>query len=131
MLGSKQPQILDFNLNSIPLPNTSITGAKTADEILFDLGKLHFYRTAIAFVSSISELLSEIPKKVPVHNQREWVSTSIPLNIAEGNGKFTSADRFRFFDTAPGSALVSAAALEVLVAKGLVVESKITLVEIV
>jgi four helix bundle protein len=29
-------------------------------------------------------------------------STSIPLNIAEGNGKFTGADRCRFFDNARG-----------------------------
>ncbi len=44
-------------------------------------------------------------------------STSIPLNIAEGNEKFTSPDRCRFFDNARGSALESAACLDVLVAK--------------
>jgi four helix bundle protein len=44
-------------------------------------------------------------------------STSIPLNIAEGNGKFTKPDRCRFFDNARGSALECAAALDVLVAK--------------
>ena len=42
----------------------------------------------------------------------------IPLNIAEGNRKFTKADRCRYFDNARGSALESAAALDVLVAKG-------------
>jgi four helix bundle protein len=45
-------------------------------------------------------------------------STSIVLNLAEGNGKFTSPDRCRFFDIARGSALECAAALDVLVAKG-------------
>ena len=46
--------------------------------------------------------------------------TSVPLNIAEGNGKFTSPDRCRFFDNARGSALESAACLDVMVAKGFV-----------
>ena len=44
-------------------------------------------------------------------------STSVPLNIAEGNGKFTSPDRCRFFDNARGSALESGACLDVMVAK--------------
>ena len=41
----------------------------------------------------------------------------MPLNIAEGNGKFTPKDRCRFFDIAHGSALECAAGLDVLVAK--------------
>jgi len=39
------------------------------------------------------------------------------LNIAEGNGKFTEADRCKFFDIARGSALECAACLDVLMAK--------------
>ncbi|MGA2661675.1 MAG: four helix bundle protein [Verrucomicrobiota bacterium] len=46
-------------------------------------------------------------------------STSIALNRAEGNGKFTPPDRCRFFDIARGSALECAAALDVLASKGL------------
>jgi len=53
----------------------------------------------------------------------DQASTSIPLNIAEGNGKYTSADRRRFFDTARGSALECAACLDVLVAKTIINES--------
>jgi len=52
-------------------------------------------------------------------------STSVPLNIAEGNGKFTSPDRCRFFDNARGSALESAACLDVLVAKQFVSASDV------
>ncbi len=44
-------------------------------------------------------------------------STSLALNLAEGNGKFTKPDRCRFFDISRGSALECAAALDVLVAK--------------
>jgi len=61
-------------------------------------------------------------------------STSIPLNLAEGNGKFTDADRCRFFDIARGSALECAACLDVLVAKNRIdnaVEGKAQLLRIV
>ena len=63
------------------------------------------------------ELLEGLPKSLAVTNQLDRASTSIPLNLAEGNGKFTDADRCRFFDIARGSALECAACLDVLVAK--------------
>ena len=83
----------------------------------FDHEKLDVYQESIRFVSWADELLSEIPKSFAVHSQLDRASTSIPLNIAEGNGKYTAADRCRFFDIARGSALESAACLDVLVAK--------------
>ncbi len=58
------------------------------------------------------------PKSLAVVDQLDRASTSIPLNIAEGNGKFTGADRCRFFDIARGSALECAASLDVLRSKG-------------
>ena len=83
----------------------------------FDHEKLDVYQDAIGFVSWVDELLEGIPKSLSVHNQLDRASTSIPLNIAEGNGKYTAADRCRFFDIARGSALECAACLDVLVAK--------------
>ena len=50
-------------------------------------------------------------------DQLDRASTSIPLNIAEGNGKRTPKDRCRYLNTARGSALESAACLDVLVAR--------------
>ncbi len=46
----------------------------------------------------------------------KWLraSQSIPLNIAEGNGKATDADRRRYFEIARGSAWACAAAQDVL-----------------
>jgi four helix bundle protein len=41
----------------------------------------------------------------PARDQLLRASQSIPLNIAEGNGKGTNADRRRFFEIARGSAL--------------------------
>jgi len=76
------------------------------------------YREAIAFIAWLSALIDETPRLGEVKDQLDRASTSISLNIAEGNGKFASKDRCRFFDIAHGSALECAAGLDVLVAKG-------------
>lgn len=83
----------------------------------FDHEKLTVYQDAIKFVAWAGELLETLPKTMAVHGQLDRASTSIPLNIAEGNGKYTAADRCRFFDIARGSALECAACLDVIVAK--------------
>ena len=84
---------------------------------MFDHEKLNVYQRAVEFVAWVDDVLQEIPKSLAVHNQLDRASTSIPLNIAEGNGKFTGPDRCKFFDTARASALECAACLDVLVAK--------------
>jgi four helix bundle protein len=86
----------------------------------FDHEKLIVYQAAIRFVVWSSSLLDTVPRRVSVHNQLERAATSIALNIAEGNGKHTSADRCRYFDTARASALECAACIDVLVAKKLI-----------
>jgi four helix bundle protein len=63
-------------------------------------------------------MLESMVRVGDVKDQLDRASTSIALNIAEGNGKYTPKDRCRFFDTAHGSALECAAGLDVLVAKG-------------
>ena len=83
----------------------------------FDHEKLTVYQESLRLVSWTTGLLDAIPKTLSVHDQLDRASTSIPLNIAEGNGKFTPPDRCRFFDNARGSALECAACLDVLVAK--------------
>ena len=83
----------------------------------FDHEKLVAYQLSIEFVAWVTDRLENIPKSLAVHDQLDRASTSIPLNIAEGNGKFTAPDRCRYFDNARGSALECAACLDVLVAK--------------
>ncbi len=82
---------------------------------IFDHEKLNVYQRSLDFVEFTEELLSKLPQGLAAHNQLDRASTSIPLNIAEGNGKYTAKDRCRFFDIARGSALECAAALDVLV----------------
>src|SRR5258707_2907917 len=86
-------------------------------ETCFDHERLEVYREAIAFVAWLSELMEEAVRVGEVKEQLDRASTSIPLNIAEGNGKYALKDRCRFFDIAHGSALECAAGLDVLVAK--------------
>ena len=85
----------------------------------FDHEKLKVYQESIRLIRWIDENLCELPKGLAVRGQLDRASTSIPLNITEGNGKFTGPDRCRFFDTARGSALECAAGLDVLIAKKL------------
>ena len=91
-------------------------------KIYFDHEKLDVYREAINFCGWVGEFLASIPAKAAAKDQLDRASTSIPLNIAEGNGKFSARDRARFFEMARGSAVECAACLDVLVVRKLVKE---------
>ena len=83
----------------------------------FDHEKLVVYQESIVFCGWVGELLSTINTRLAVKDQLDRASTSIPLNIAEGNGKFSDTDRSRYLEIARGSALECAACLDVLVAR--------------
>ena len=85
----------------------------------FDHEKLDVYRESIAFCGWAGELLGGITAKAAAKDQLDRASTSIPLNIAEGNGKIAEKDRARFLEIARGSALECAACLDVLLVRGL------------
>jgi four helix bundle protein len=82
-----------------------------------DHEKLDVYQQSLQFIAWTVPLLGKVPRTASVRNQLDRASTSIPLNIAEGNGRFTSPDRCHFFDNARGSALECAACLDVMTAK--------------
>ena len=90
---------------------------EASHEFWFDHEKLEVYREAIALIAWLSELLETLGRVGDVRDQLDRASTSIALNIAEGNGKFSPKDRCKFFDTAHASALECAAGLDILVAK--------------
>jgi four helix bundle protein len=83
----------------------------------FDHEKLVAYQRSIEFVAWSADLLAAVTTRLSVSDQLDRASTSVPLNIAEGNGKYTPPDRCRYFEIARGSALECAACLDVLVAK--------------
>jgi four helix bundle protein len=92
---------------------------------IFDHEKLNVYHESLAFVAKATELLERVPKRMAVYDQLDRASTAIPLNIAEGTGKFTPPDRCRYYDIARGSALECAACLDVLRVKNVLAEADI------
>ena len=84
-------------------------------EHVFDHERLDVYRLAIDYVSysyRIAKSLTGLER----HVRDQWIraSQSIPLNIAEGNGKQSLRDKNRFFEIARGSALECAAIHDIL-----------------
>jgi four helix bundle protein len=79
--------------------------------------KLTVYMRALEFAAWSQDLIESVTKKTSTRDQLERSGDSIALNIAEGNGKFSQKDRARFFQIAHGSALESAACLDLLVAR--------------
>jgi hypothetical protein len=70
--------------------------------------RLDVYRLAIGYVAWVFEKAHDL---TGVHRSArdQWLraSQSIPLNIAEGNGKTAGADRRRYFEIARGSAVIA------------------------
>ena len=72
----------------------------------FSHEKLDVYRAAISYVGWAHRLCAGLKgEHRSSKDQLLRASQSIPLNIAEGNGKATNPDRRRFFEIARGSAL--------------------------
>ncbi len=77
--------------------------------------KLDVYRAALAYVNFVYQIADSLQgHNRHARDQLLRASQSIPLNIAEGNGRRSPADRRRFFDIARGSALECAATQDVL-----------------
>ncbi|MGC2351879.1 MAG: four helix bundle protein [Candidatus Udaeobacter sp.] len=92
----------------------------------FDHERLDVYQESIAFCGWVGDLLNEVAGKAAAKDHLDRASTSLPLNIAEGNGKFSDADRSRFLEIARGSALECAACLDVLAVRKFVSAERIT-----
>ncbi len=91
----------------------------------FDHEKLNVYQVSLTFNEWVGELLPSIEAKAAAKDQLDRAATSIPLNLAEGNGKFSKRDRARYFDIARGSALEAAASLDVLVSRKLMTSAQV------
>ena len=68
-------------------------------EYWFDRRKLAVYQGAIDFIAWL-RAYGRRSAFGDVKDQLDRASTSIALNIAEGNGKYSHKDRCRFFDIA-------------------------------
>ncbi|MCR9296823.1 MAG: four helix bundle protein [bacterium] len=85
------------------------------NEPSFDHERLDMYRLSIDYVAFsywIAKGLTGIHR--PARDRWLRTAQSIPLNIAEGNGKQSLKDKNRFFEIARGSALECASIHDVL-----------------
>jgi four helix bundle protein len=85
------------------------------DAPTFDHERLDVYRLSIEYVA-FSYRLAKGLTGIHRHARDQWLraAQSIPLNIAEGNGKQSLKDKNRFFEIARGSALECASLHDVL-----------------
>jgi len=92
------------------------TGAPDAQ---FDHERFDVYRLALEFQALVPSLF---PRRglSALRDQLDRASSSILLNIAEGAGRFARADKAQFYLIARGSAMESAAVLDVLLSRGLI-----------
>ena len=80
---------------------------------MFDFEKLKVYQKAQDLHADILKICNGL-KNTDVYSrdQLKRASLSVVLNIAEGSGKFSKADRARFFRTARGSVYECVAVLD-------------------
>ena len=76
--------------------------------------QLDVYRAAIEYAGWAFRIGERLKGHRTAKDQLLRASQSVPLNIAEGNGKATVGERRRFFEIARGSALECAAVQDVL-----------------
>ena len=70
----------------------------------FAFEKLIVYQKAVDFADMVSNLTEQFPRGYNyLASQLNRAALSIAANIAEGNGRFTKADRKNFFIIARGS----------------------------
>lgn len=72
--------------------------------VAFAFEKLNVYQKSVNFADEICSLTSSFPRGYYfLVDQLNRASLSISANLAEGNGRFTKADRKNFFIIARGS----------------------------
>ncbi len=92
----------------VPLPGLDVRMNQ------FDHQKLDVYRAAIEFVAAADSVVEDLPRgRSYVADQLLRAATSIPLNIAEGAGEYSSKEKARFYRIARRSATECAAILDV------------------
>ena len=95
-----------------------LSGAGPSDEPRLEHEKLDVYTVALELHARACALLPGRTARV-LRDQLERASLGIVLNIAEGAGRRSAADKRRFYEMARGSATETAAITDVLRVRGL------------
>ena len=92
--------------------------------MVFAFERLIVYQKAVDFADHISALTDNFPRGYGfLADQLNRASLSIAANLAEGNGRFTKADRKTFFGIARGSVQECVPLLELARRRGMIRES--------
>lgn len=80
----------------------------------FDHERLDVYKLALQFTGLATKVVDNLPRGVGyLADQLNRAALSIPLNIAEGAGEYSPADKARFYRIAKRSATECSAVLDV------------------
>lgn len=89
---------------------------------MFEFQNLKVYQKSKKFYLDTRELISSVKPDTYMRDQLSRAAFSIPLNLAEGSGKFSKADRRNFFTTARASVFECAAIIDILKDEGYIAE---------
>ena len=79
-----------------------------------DHTKLDVYHRALDLLELLDDLIESLPPgRAHLKDQLDRAGTSIVLNIAEGAGEFSAADKKRFYRMAKRSATEAAAIIDI------------------
>jgi len=91
--------------------------ARQATPLFFDHERLDVYQLSLAFVSWADHLARDCKVSSRRNSRLDELSTSVVLNIAEGNGRFKSFDHRQFIDMAQQSAMKSVVIVDIMMVK--------------
>ena len=88
---------------------------------MFDFEKFEVYKKAKLFAKELSDVAESLPNKYSrIIDQLVRASLSIPLNIAEGAGRYSKPDKRNFYTISRGSVFECVAILDILSDKELI-----------
>jgi len=83
------------------------------ENLMLEHEKLHVYQCAMQFFALSTQMLDHFPKgNASISDQLKRASLSIPLNIAEGAGRFRKGEKVQFYAIARASAMECGAILD-------------------
>jgi four helix bundle protein len=90
---------------------------RTKNDRLFNHEGLIVYQTSLQISVWVEKMLSEFSCSADLLSKIDKATTAIPLNIAEGTGRFSGTDQAKFFNiaykaTVQSSALIDLAAID-------------------
>ena len=86
---------------------------RESEEGGFAFERLGVYQRAVEFLVVVTRIISELPSgNASLTDQLRRAALSVPVNVAEGVGRSSAADRRRHYAIARGSAMECAAILD-------------------